>query len=92
MNIDLTIEGLKELWDKQEGKCAVTGVQMSLERGNDPYQLSLDRIDNSRGYALDNVRWVCYIYNIARGQFSDQQVLKFIREANEKQQPTNRQA
>ena len=85
---DLTVEGLKALWDGQDGKCAATGIQM-LHRGytKHPYQGSLDRIDGSRGYTLDNVRWVCYIYNIARNGFTDKQVQEFIRAANEKQQP-----
>jgi hypothetical protein len=82
---DIDLDYLKNIWDKQSGKCAVTGLQM-LEKfihtkknrtDKNPYQASLDRIDNSKGYIKGNVRYVCLMFNIARNDFSDEQVLEF---------------
>ena len=90
-NFDLTLEFLKELWVKQNGKCAATGlvldtkyIQTKKQRKNkSPYQASLDRIDNNKGYTKDNVRFVCYMFNIARNDFSDEQVLDFCQKVTE---------
>jgi hypothetical protein len=56
------------------GKCEVTGIPWDLN--SDPWRATLDRIDNSRGYTLDNVRWVVWIYNRAKGKGSDDEVVK----------------
>lgn len=82
-NIDL--EYLKELWNHQQGKCAVTGLELRVKyihtkkqkTDKSPYQASLDRIDNNKGYIKGNVRFVCLMFNIARNDFSDNEVLEF---------------
>lgn len=65
------------LWTKQFGRCALTGQKFDL-RGNEDSGLqddrvSLDRIDNSRGYASDNVQLVTQFANRARGTLSCEQ-------------------
>ena len=83
INIDL--EYLKILWDNQKGKCAVTGLDLQVKHvhtknnrtDKNPYQASLDRIDNNKGYIKGNVRFVCLMFNYARNTFSDHEVLEF---------------
>lgn len=83
INIDL--EYLKTIWNNQNGKCAVTGLDLQVKHihtkkqrtDKSPYQASLDRIDNNKGYVKGNVRFVCYMFNIARNDFSDNEVLEF---------------
>ena len=83
--IDLDLEYLKTLWDNQQGKCAVTGIELKIKHihtkkqrtDKSPYQASLDRIDNSKGYVKGNVRFVCYMFNIARNDFTDTDVIEF---------------
>ena len=83
INIDL--EYLKILWDHQQGKCAVTGLHLQIKHihtkkqrtDKNPYQASLDRIDNNQGYIKGNVRFVCLIFNYARNTFSDREVIEF---------------
>ena len=59
-DFNLTIEFLQELWDRQGGRCAISGLP--IEHINKKvYQgqtASLDRIDSSKGYTEDNVQWV----------------------------------
>ena len=81
-NIDL--EFLKKLWDSQNGKCAVTGIPLTHKFYYDfepqiksPYQASLDRIDNSKGYTKNNVRFVCLMFNYARNTFDETEVIQF---------------
>lgn len=59
--------------------CSATGLPLSLEHGGDsarnPWAPSIDRIDCSKGYVPGNVRVVCALYNIARGDFPDEAVM-----------------
>lgn len=53
---DLTMECLFELFREQDGKCAISGVEITL--GSRTTQTaSLDRIDSTKNYDIDNVQW-----------------------------------
>jgi hypothetical protein len=80
---DLTIEHLKVLWESQNGKCPFTGLDLILPYDSDgwkeysPYNASIDRIDNSKGYMQGNVRFISVMANLARQSFSDIQLIDF---------------
>ena len=61
----ITKEYLKELWDKQEGKCAISGVEMTFEQcnGRTPKNVSIDQINHKEGYVPGNVQLVCMAIN-----------------------------
>lgn len=63
--IDLNIDFLLYLWEKQKGKCAITGYDMTFDfyKGRVNSNVSLDRIDSSKGYTKDNVQLVCMAAN-----------------------------
>ena len=65
---DLSIEFLEGLYNKQEGKCAISGVVMThiYGQGKTPTNISIDRIDSSKEYSEDNVQLVCYTVNIMK--------------------------
>lgn len=66
LGFDLTIEFVWELYEKQEGVCALSGLPIYFDgelgslnkHGYQRKTASLDRIDSSRGYLQDNVQWV----------------------------------
>jgi len=63
-------------------KCSVSGVPLSWDwdgPGRNPWAPSIDRIDCSDGYHLDNVRLVSCAYNIARSDWPDSVVLEMAR-------------
>jgi hypothetical protein len=66
----LTFDHLNELEKKQEGKCALSGIQMVWRRGT-PYQASIDRICCAEGYTIENVRLVCWIVNNSLSDFAE---------------------
>ena len=71
---------LCELFETQNGCCAVSGVKMTWAKGHSPpTTLSIDRIDQSKGYEMGNVRLVCYQVNTFRGRWSDTQMLEMAR-------------
>lgn len=73
---------LDDLLEKQSFKCAISGVQLKypvitreknkrIDYNKTDNTLSLDRIDNSKGYIEGNVQWVHKIINIMKGVLSD---------------------
>jgi len=56
------------LWKSQNGKCAITGWQMTmrLADGVVATNASIDRIDSSIGYIEGNVQIVCRAVNVAK--------------------------
>jgi hypothetical protein len=63
------VKFLRTLFAKQNGKCAITGIELELETGTgtpNPNRCSLDRIDSSRGYNYRNVWLVCGWVNIMK--------------------------
>ena len=85
LDFSVTSQELWELFLKQEGKCALSGVALNLEtKINSQHNLdrtqhtaSLDRIDNSKPYTLDNVQWIHKILNHMRRQYSVEEYVKW---------------
>jgi hypothetical protein len=82
----ITLDDLKDLWNQQNGVCAVTGLELVIKAFDDnqsksPFQASLDRIDNSKGYTKNNIRFVCLMFNYARNNFTDAETLEFFKKA-----------
>jgi hypothetical protein len=68
---------LMSLYDAQEGLCALSGVRMTWATGKtSPTSISMDRIDNQKGYVEGNVRLVCVAVNAFRGTMNDHELLK----------------
>jgi len=66
----LTVEEATAIFVRQRGRCALTGERMTFHSG-DAFVASLDRIESTRGYHADNVRWVLHIINNMRQHWSD---------------------
>jgi hypothetical protein len=83
--LNITLEYLKDLWEKQEGKCPYTGWQLenfeTTSQWNNhklnPKAASLDRIDSKLGYIEGNVQFVSVMANYAKLDFREAQLLEF---------------
>jgi hypothetical protein len=74
---NISTEFLLNMWIEQDGKCALTGLQMVWGQGVvSAMNVSIDRVDQSRGYFQDNVRLVCWCANSFRQQMSDKKLLE----------------
>lgn len=67
-------EDLLELWEEQEGRCAISGVYMThhADRGErKDFNVSIDRIRSTEGYAKDNVQLVCQRVNTIKNDLDE---------------------
>ena len=75
LSFELTLEILYQQWLKQDGKCALTNQQLVLKRNQRDYNrhtASIDRIDSSKGYLKNNIRWIHKDINKIKLHFSDE--------------------
>lgn len=61
----ITKEDLLTIWKAQNGKCAISGLDMTyeLEKGRTYTNVSIDQISPSVGYTVDNIQLVCMAVN-----------------------------
>lgn len=76
----ITVEDLKNQWEKQNGICPYTGIKLILTTHTkvikDPiYRASLDRIDSSKGYIIDNIQFISLPINYMKNTMSHEQTL-----------------
>ena len=75
---NLSIEFLNQLYKKQNGKCAISGIDIEFENGNHypSNPCSLDRIDSTIGYIENNVQWVDRKINYMKHQSPNQDFIE----------------
>ena len=86
---DLPDDQGRQLFQRQKGLCAISGLPFSLTEFADvlvkhPFAPSLDRISSRGGYTVDNVRLVCIAVNFGMGQWGEELYLTFARAAVER--------
>lgn len=67
---------IQEAWTlflAQNRCCVLTGIKLSF----DERTASLDRIDSSKGYTMDNIQWVHKIINQMKWSLTDQELLSW---------------
>lgn len=86
LDFAITIEYAWELFEKQQGRCALSGVPITLEESvrsrlqePDSETASLDRIDSSQGYLVGNVQWVHKTVNRMKMHMSDEDFKEWCR-------------
>ena len=79
ISINITFDYIKELWNKQKGICAISGISMSniIFEGRVNTNVSIDRIDSSKGYDVGNVQLVCSVINQMKSDLNYQELIFF---------------
>jgi hypothetical protein len=82
----ISLDALELLWHTQDGCCALTGWQMTMELGNGviPTNCSIDRIDSKQGYIVGNVQLVCRAANIAKSNLEQSDFIQLCKAILEK--------
>jgi len=80
----ITLDYVWDLFVAQNGKCALTGVDIDFADTNEGHKLgettaSLDRIDSSKGYVKGNVQWVHKTVNKLKGDLKEDLFKKLCR-------------
>lgn len=85
LSFTVTPDELWKLFLDQDRKCALSGVPLCFTKGQDAKitraetTASLDRIDNKKGYDIDNVRWTHKDVNRIKWKCSDEEFLEWCR-------------
>ena len=68
LEVNITKEYVYNLFLEQNGKCKLSGLPISLPKKwrDRNHTASLDRIDSSKGYVIDNVQWVHKHVNVMK--------------------------
>lgn len=78
LEIDISIQQIWDLYLRQNKKCAISGVLLKLESSRKKETTaSLDRIDSSKGYVMDNVQWVHKTVNIMKSNLLEQDFIEW---------------
>ena len=68
----------KQAWDlflKQNKKCALSGINLQLNRGRknrNKNTASLDRIDSKKGYEISNIQWLHKDINMMKNKYNQE--------------------
>jgi hypothetical protein len=80
---ELDLDRLIEIWNSQNGKCKFTNVDLVLQHQpeykiiSNNYKASIDRIDSSKPYTIDNIQFISYTSNSLKSNMTDEEVKEF---------------
>lgn len=86
IKLEITIEQIWDLFLKQNRKCALTGRELTMIDSNSQKirsTASLDRIDSSGDYTIDNVWWIHKNINLMKMNLSLDQILNIAKLVSE---------
>lgn len=72
---NLKYDDIVNIWNKQCGKCHHSGIPMKYDKNE--WRLSIDRIDNDKGYTVDNIVLCCLEFN-TRKTWTDTKINEMI--------------
>ena len=75
----ITKEFILDLWNKQNGICALSGIPMTylLKEGRIPTNISIDKIDRTKGYTIGNIQLVCMVCNQIKSDLTEEEMYNF---------------
>jgi len=79
-NNNLTLQDIKECWEKQKGLCAFTNLPIKLngQHQNQFECASLDRIDSDKPYEVGNIQFVALPLNYAKNNSKNAEFIEFL--------------
>lgn len=73
IEFNITKIDIEILYYKQLGLCALTEKVMTYENGL--FDISIDRINSSKGYTIDNIQLICNIINNIKSDLSNNELI-----------------
>tara|TARA_R100001377_G_scaffold69191_1_gene44481 strand:+ start:1093 stop:1560 length:468 start_codon:yes stop_codon:yes gene_type:complete len=65
----IAVSDLVELWQRQNGRCAISGAFLTHHKdgsGAKDFNASIDRVSNVKGYTTNNIQLVAYRINLMK--------------------------
>lgn len=87
---ELDLDKLIEIWNSQNGKCKFTNVDLVLQHRSEyktisnNYKASIDRIDSTKPYTIDNIQFISLTANNLKSNMSENEVFEFFDIMNKK--------
>jgi hypothetical protein len=78
IDFNLTIDDIADVYEKQQGKCSLTGWDIVFPEVGIPQNAdaSLDRIDSKKPYQKDNIQIVHKLVNMMKSRYSQEQFIE----------------
>ena len=91
LEFKITLDYLKELWNKQCGRCSISDIPMTYElrKGRIPTNVSIDRINSKEGYIMGNIQLVCMACNQIKSDLTEEEMYNFCKKIVEYYENTN---
>ena len=79
LEFTITIEEAWDLFQAQEGRCALSGAPIKFARSQKSgvQTASLDRRDSTKGYVTGNIQWVHKIVNMMKNTLTDEEFIEW---------------
>lgn len=78
-DVKLAVKDLLEILESQDHKCFYTGVPLVLDSASIYESVSLDRLDNSKGYVPENVVLTTWRVNRAKSNMTSDEFIAMCR-------------
>src|SRR5206468_3884446 len=86
LSFSITLDNIWKLFIKQNGKCAMSGIKLILGKTlSSEYTASLDRIDSTKGYHIENVQWVHKRLNFMKSDTPEKDFFEWVYRINQNQ-------
>lgn len=91
VEFSITLDDIKNLWVAQDGTCALSGIKMTyeLQNGRTPTNVSIDKIDHTKGYVTGNIQLVCMACNQIKSDLSEEEMYQFCKKIVEHYESKN---
>ncbi len=81
---ELVAQDIADLYDKQEGVCALSGLPIGWVEVGQNHTASIDRIDSKKGYTKGNIQLVHKNINMMKQSFSQEQFIALCNAVSDK--------
>lgn len=75
--VEITIDSVWDLFEKQGRRCAITGVEIGFSSSGTRGTASLDRIDSTKGYVPGNTQWIHKTVNKMKNNIDQAEFLEW---------------
>jgi hypothetical protein len=85
----ITIKDVHDLWIKQNKKCSLSGLNIDFIKRDNGITASIDRINSSKEYTIDNIQLVHKDINLMKNHFNQDYFLEICERITEERRKKN---